>query len=942
MATIRGTTKGKKYAPQSSGRPNVVISRDKSGSLRAGSISRGSKVITNAARIYPQSVLNKAALSRPGTIIPEAYKPQGQFAPQKPKETIIQTPSGAMFIEGRKTAQGAVIPFNERTSGVYSNGQRVGETLKRPEVLYGLTDREVKKRDDYNNYVRLQNKLYKEKVKEQTLKKIKDDLVLSRLKTDNNNILTYKPKELLNPIKSDIGVKQQEKQKEFLEKIRTYTETQAEIQKTKQLRRGQNQNVVENIATSAFFGGARGVIGVASMIRHPVQTVQGTWQVVKNPLPFAQSETKRFSEDPLGVIAEYYTFGKTQKIIGYSAQNNPLSKYVREEVYIRRQPKAIQPYVRAIIKSADVQKKLNPFKLKEIKKVKFSEVKQLNKVEAKALQIALAKTDSVIFGSTAARTLSKGKTKLPKDVDLATTNVQKFNKEFIKALPDKLQKKYSIKKEAIKRADGTKILDVKPLERLIQQRGLLTGKGILPVSGFKNKFSLTKNGLKIKKVAVSDAYSVSTQKLQNVGGIKIVGFGEQTLRKGLGTIQVLVERNARRAKDPAGFVESLEIQIEGLRYNKPFNWKMKARKLSDAVNILTSKGFKQALNKKVPGLLKEFPILRKFNKNYVQPRTNYVRAIGNTIKNKLNIRNIRQKAIFRRYISSKPAKVLAQVESYLPQIKRLKYIKTLSSYIPRAKMNKVFSYLPASKLAKYRSVLSKMPGSRIPRSKIPLSRLPSRLIRSKIPQSKLVRSKVPGSKIPRSKLGISRVPGSRVPISRIPGSRVPSSRVPQSRLPGSRIPGSKIPSSRLIPIRGNGLPVLLKRFFIPVDDSDKRNSGRSFNVYAKTGGMKTKYIRINAGGLHLRDAFNYGKYVIDKSKLASFKILPSSARPTMKFNLQIPNHKFTFSKRNPNIIIEKRRYRMDIRTEQRQISINRLRRLRTQRSVVGFFRKLFK
>ena len=46
-------------------------------------------------------------------------------------------------------------------------------------------------------------------------------------------------------------------------------------------------------------------------------------------------------------------------------------------------------------------------------------------------------------------------------------------------------------------------------------------------------------------------------KIEKVGGLRMVGFSEQTLRKGLGTLQVILERNIRRAKDPAGFVESL-------------------------------------------------------------------------------------------------------------------------------------------------------------------------------------------------------------------------------------------------------------------------------------------------------------------------------------------------------------------------------------------------
>ena len=131
---------------------------------------------------------------------------------------------------------------------------------------------------------------------------------------------------------------------------------------------------------------------------------------------------------------------------------------------------------------------MNPKKIKSIKKVDFFDVKELTKIEAKALKKTLQQTDSVVFGSKASRIqASKGKLPKPKDVDLATSNIDVFIKKFIDNVPKKLRKNYVAKGEklyAIRGKTKIPILDVKPLERLIPNRSLITRRGSLPVSGY--------------------------------------------------------------------------------------------------------------------------------------------------------------------------------------------------------------------------------------------------------------------------------------------------------------------------------------------------------------------------------------------------------------------------------------------------------------------------
>ena len=138
---------------------------------------------------------------------------------------------------------------------------------------------------------------------------------------------------------------------------------------------------------------------------------------------------------------------------------------------------------------------------------------------------------------------------------MATSNVSEFSKKFIENIPSKYRSDYYLKGQKLyRKSTKTPIFDVKPIERLIPNRtfGKL-GRGELPISSAAKKLKLTKRGLKYNNKPSVDLIGTPTQKMVKVGGIKLTSFGEQTTRKAFGTIQVIIERNFKRAKDPSKF-----------------------------------------------------------------------------------------------------------------------------------------------------------------------------------------------------------------------------------------------------------------------------------------------------------------------------------------------------------------------------------------------------
>ena len=759
-------------------------------------------------------------------------------------------------------------------------------------------------------------------------------------------------------------------------------------------------------------GLARGIVTVLDNISHPIKTAISLVKAARHPIETIETATFTFAADPIGTVAEFYAYSKTLNLVTKGIKRSAVGRYVHEETFIKANPKELRSSIRAIIKSSKVQEAINPFKIKSLKGVNFMEVKSLSLIEAKALEVALKKTDSVVFGSLASRTLTKPKSKLPlpKDVDLATSSINTFHREFVTALPKSVRKYYVIKGEKMINTRTHKpLFDIKPLNRLLPDKSILTRKGYLPVSGYVKKLRITEfikkdvtklisninkrikklkklelkasttkqkriiskeiktqkkllaitktKGLRSKVVQKALKESITmgsrinprivselgiaglefpTQKLVKVKGIKMVGFGEQTVRKGLGTLQVLLEKNIRRAKDPQAFVKSLQIQLEALKLKKPITpigklrLRSRIKTLENALRILTSREFIKLLESKVPGLTKEYPIVAKIT----IPKLKKVKLFS-----KEAIKRLAKKIILIVPKKRKPVKIIRKRKpiKIIPKKKRIPKRKPIRKRKP--------SKLPKpSRIPKKRISVSKLIRKRIP-SKLP-KRVPSK-IPSKVPSKlpKRVPSRIPSkvpSKLPKrvpSKIP-TRVPSKiprRVP-SKIP-TRVPSkipTRVP-SKIPSkvpSRIP-SRIPRKPPVPLKPK--PPIRRTF-------EELARGKGVDVFVKKRGAKARYARINSRPLKYVDAKNLGRYITDNLPLASYRLIISKSKAKlMKFKTKTPAMKFRPRKGKTRLPsetkVEKRKYRIDRTLEKKGITIKGIKAARTQKGILELIRK---
>jgi len=255
-------------------------------------------------------------------------------------------------------------------------------------------------------------------------------------------------------------------------------------------------------------------------LRHPLVTLKGLGKAALDPLGTAKGIVEQAMVDPVGTVLEYYLYSKAMNLLGRTIKRSPVGRFVQEELFIRSVPPSLRKSVRAIIKSSKVQEKINPTKIKSLKGVNFLEVKSLTKIEAIALKKAIIQTDSVIFGSAASRTIGGKRMPLPKDVDLATKSITQFNRQFFNNLPKTVRKNYVIKGQKILRKSGntlTPILDVKPLDRIIPQKSILTKRGRLPVNIIKKVKGKSFTGALVKDITLRAKEILKPQKnLQSI------------------------------------------------------------------------------------------------------------------------------------------------------------------------------------------------------------------------------------------------------------------------------------------------------------------------------------------------------------------------------------------------------------------------------------------
>lgn len=580
-------------------------------------------------------------------------------------------------------------------------------------------------------------------------------------------------------------------------------------------RRKANRQKVSDTITRNFWNiGISGAIGFLSLgkaakggykvIRHPITTGKQISRFVKEvdikKVPgvvasVGKSELYDFSSDPLGYMAELEAFTRGLRFVGKGIKANKLANTIDREIFITGLPEELRKPVRKIIKAIESQKKIKSYKDIRLRDIKDLRVETLTKGETEAALKAVNKTYSVLFGSGASRVLTGGKTKIPHDLDIATRSINGFFEEFKAALPKAERSNYVLRGEKITTKSGRSLFDIKPLSRLYPSNFL--GKRSLPVTKLKKKLVLfqkrkSKGDIisktlnydvvfkpELKDYVVASRFEIFVDKPIRFEGIKFISIGQQTVRKGLGTLQNLIEKNVRRAKDPAGLLELLLIQKENLKITKPLTIigraqkKTKMKNINEAIKLLRSNRFKKLLTG-------DRAILEDY------------KAVGKIPVSKLPVRNFKQ-------IQKKAIEKVRQAKSYLPKARTSRIV---ASRLPRTKSSKLSSKLPRSR-----------------KSKIPASGS------SRTPASKLTNkafSKLPGSLLPRGYISLlpSRLP-SRIP-SKLP-SKLPS-RLP-SKLPSknpSKLPGknpSEEKKKRRIKIK---LPDIKKEVRKVISDSKRK------------------------------------------------------------------------------------------------------------------------
>ena len=713
--------------------------------------------------------------------------------------------------------------------------------------------------------------------------RIKDYMIAPKIRETTETILPESQRKLsfLESqafLKREIRADTLAEKKALLQRATTWVAKAKGREELREIRAKQTgaNRIIKGAGILAVFGAIRGGLALASAVVHPGVFTKSQAMAIRHAPTTIRTMVSQFGTDPIGFVVEYRVFIKGVGFIGRAVKSAPISHYVVNELFIRRAPKPQQKFIRAVLNSEWAQRAINPKKVGKITSANFAKIetfKGLSKNEIKAIMKTISETKSVIFGSFVTKlvTGTKGKSGLAHDLDLATPNIQVFYKRFIKNMPKSMRKKYKMQGQKLLR-DGSKIMDVKPLDRLIQQKNVFTGKGKLPVTGFAKRFKIREftkvnvnylkvalrktikdlqaliptkqfprvkiqkalkkaksllrlaktKGLKSNKVvqALEEAgelgkltipklkkglevtLEIPTQRLTKVSGIRLIRFSEQVSRKGLGTLQVLIEKSARRAKDPQSFVTLLEVQLKSLKsLRRTPIIKAKIRIISNALKTLKSKEFAKMLDKSVPELSKKFPLVAKINVKKLRKvnRNVVLREVKKRAVTKTDIKNIKR-------LSKKNKLTIRETLVYNKLIRKTKLTpRETSIYKKLSKKNKL-TIIESNQL---NTLVKKAKSAGVPRSSLP-SNIPSKLVKSRLPSrlpSKIPKSRKP-SKMPSKMPSLSKLfkNPSKLPIikSIIPISKLITSRLPPSRLPPRR--PSRIPPSKLPPRTPSRLP----------------------------------------------------------------------------------------------------------------------------------------
>lgn len=365
-------------------------------------------------------------------------------------------------------------------------------------------------------------------------------------------------------------------------------------------------------------------------------------------------------------------------------------RFFEEPRFVSKVPKDLKKTTKVILETARLGEVAKP----PLRTIRFKEIKTLSPIEARAVKqtlLELGPSKTLVFGSAAGR--AAGLKTIPKDIDIGVKSISEFKKVL-----GRKSKELGIKSPSAK-------LDVKDIGRLTPERTLLgLGPGRLPTP--------TPRGI--------PPVLIPTKKPKIVEGIKITAFGEQLQRKGLGSLQVVLEKSPRRAKDPAAFVESLKLAKVTIEKVKPLTpiglviQRRRVKKLGKGIEFLESPSFRKTLKATQPAALGKFPKLPRVKAKPITP----------TIPTKEG-----------------PKGIAPTRPSGLPKV---------------TKPSKIPDFI--GKPSKLPSTLSsQLKGSKFGRSVLGISKIPSK-VPSVFKPSKIPPTKIPPSKVPPSIIKTPKVP----------------------------------------------------------------------------------------------------------------------------------------------------------------------------------------
>lgn len=357
------------------------------------------------------------------------------------------------------------------------------------------------------------------------------------------------------------------------------------------------ERVFKGTVVLGGLGLARGVIGVAQTIAHPIETVKGVGYAVAHPMQTLELIGKEFAVDPVGTAAEFYAYTKTVQLLGKGLKKGAkkigltdLAAKVKETLFIKSQPAAAQAAIKKLLAQATKKK------IKSIKKVDFVRVKGLTKTEGRALLKALEKTDSLRI-KIKAKGLSK--TPTPVGVDIATTSFNKLASNMIKELPKAIRKQYTVKANVLLRR-GVVVMDLRPISSVIRKVSLTKATWLKKSTAPKSKTLLVKSLEKVKPIVKK--------------GKKVYPFKD-------------IQTGKLR------YFSTKKLYLKAVKAQAKFLETVKGKRLLKKINKISTKPARLALEKERVLLRKQLKLEQKLasGQQIKAPRGNYVKLNGKTV-----------------------------------------------------------------------------------------------------------------------------------------------------------------------------------------------------------------------------------------------------------------------------------------------------------------------